>query len=162
MCRSLRMFTLSAMLLSIAAGSLRAQDTPVALNRIPKTVVDALMARFPNARIDNCTSAREGGNLVYDIEFTRDGGKWEADITAKGVLINYEKAIDAGSLPKAVSDTVAKRYPKATFKEVMEETEVKGTAEKVSAYEIVLATRGKNDVEVRVSPDGRLLDDTTK
>jgi len=61
-----------------------------------------------------------------------------------------------------VSDTVAKRYPKATLKAIMEETEVQGRTETLSAYEIVLATPGKKDVEVRVSLDGRLLDGAAK
>ena len=40
--------------------------------------------------------------------------------------------VAAKDLPKAVSDAVAKRYPKATLKEIMEETEVKGKDEKLS------------------------------
>ena len=42
----------------------------------------------------------------------------------------------------------------------MEETEVKGKDEKLSAYEVVLVTADKKDVEVRVSPDGKILEDT--
>ena len=42
----------------------------------------------------------------------------------------------------------------------MEETEVKGEAERLSAYEVVLVTANKKEVEVRVSPDGRILEDT--
>ena len=44
----------------------------------------------------------------------------------KRTYINYEKAIEARDLPRAVRDAVEKRYPKATLKEIMEETEVKG------------------------------------
>ena len=42
----------------------------------------------------------------------------------------------------------------------MQETDVNGKDEKLSAYEVVLVTSDKKDVEVRVSPDGRILEDT--
>jgi hypothetical protein len=37
---------------------------------------------------------------------------------------------------------------------------VKGKDEKLSAYEVVLETADKKEVEVRVSPEGRILEDT--
>jgi hypothetical protein len=46
------------------------------------------------------------------------------------------------------------------LKEVMEETEVMGKSEKLSAYEVVLDTADKKEVEVRLSPDGKILEDT--
>ena len=42
----------------------------------------------------------------------------------------------------------------------MEETEVQGKDEKLAAYEVVLVTADKKDVEVKVSPDGKILEDT--
>ena len=122
--------------------------------------MDALLAKFPKAKIDKCTKAKEGDDIVYDIEFKQEGRKCEADITEKGDYINYEKAIEAKDLPKAVRAAIDKRYPKAALKEVMEETEVKGKDEKLSAYEVVLETADKKEVEVRVSPNGKILEDT--
>ena len=133
---------------------------PVKPDRIPGAVMDALHAKFPKAKIDTCTKAKEGDDVVYDIEFKQDGRKCEADITEKGTYINYEKAIEAHTLPKAVRNAIDQRYPKSTMKEIMEETEVKGKEEKLSAYEVVLVTADKKDVEVRVSPDGKILEDT--
>jgi len=77
-----------------------------------------------------------------------------------GIYINYEKAIKAKGLPKEVSGAIKKRYPKSALKEIMEETEVKGKGEKLSAYEVVLETADKKEVEVRVSPKGKILEDT--
>jgi hypothetical protein len=42
----------------------------------------------------------------------------------------------------------------------MEETEVMGKTEKLSAYEVTLTTADKKEVEVRLSPDGKILEDT--
>ena len=144
----------------IGTGNVRAQEEAVPQDKIPKLVMDSLLAKFPNAKIDKCTKAKEGDDVVYDIEFKQEGRKCEADIKESGVYINYEKAIEAKDLPKAVSDAVEKRYPKATLQEIMEETEVKGKEEKLSAYEVVLVTADKKEVEVRLSPDGKILEDT--
>jgi hypothetical protein len=151
-----------ALCLIIGTSNVRAQEEAVPQNEIPKAVMDALLAKFPKALIDKCTRAREGADLVYDIEFRQEGRKCEADITGNGTYINYEKAIDEKGLPKAVTQAVKNRYPKSVLKEVMEETEVKGKEEKLAAYEVVLRTAEKQEVEVRVSPGGEILEDTGK
>ncbi|MBA4063351.1 MAG: hypothetical protein C0501_06495 [Isosphaera sp.] len=155
--RHLATAALAAFALTLPA---RADEEKVPPDKIPKAVMDALQAKFPKAKIDKCTRAKEDGAVVYDIEFTQDGRKCEADIKEDGTYINYEKEIPAKDLPKAARDALDKRYPKATFKEVMEETEVKGKDEKVAAYEVVLETADKKEVEVKVSPDGKILEDS--
>ena len=146
--------------LLIGTAAARADEEKVPLDKIPKAVMDSLLAKFPKAKIDKCTKAKEGDDVVYDIEFKEGDRKCEADITEKGTYINFEKAIAAKDLPKAVKEAIEKKYPKATMKEIMEETEVKGKDEKISAYEVVLETADKKDVEVRVSPEGKILEDT--
>ena len=144
----------------IGAWEVRAQEEAVPPDKIPRAVMEALLAKFPMAKIDKCTKAKEGNDVVYDIEFKQVARKCEADIKENGTYINYEKAIEVKDLPKAVRDAIEKRYPKATLTEVMEETEVMGKDKKLSAYEVVLVTADKKDVEVRVSPDGKILEDT--
>lgn len=147
-------------------GPVVADEEKVPLDKIPKAVADALRAKFPKAKIDKCTKDKEGDEVVYDIEFKEDERKCEADIKENGDYINFEKAIEAKKLPKAVSDAIEKRYPKSILKEIMEETQVKakkrnkGNKEKLSAYEVVLDTTDKKEVEVRVSPKGKILEDT--
>src|SRR5262245_24178865 len=150
-----------ALFVFVGTGAVRAQEETVPLDKIPKAVMDALLAKFPKAKIDKCTKAKEGGAVVYDIEFHQQNGrKGEADIKEDGTYINYEKEIDAKDLPKAVREAIEKKYPKSTLKEIMEETEVKGKDEKLSAYEVIVETADKKKVEVRVSPQGKVLEDT--
>jgi hypothetical protein len=127
------------------------------LDKIPKTVMDALKAKFPKAEIHKWTKAKEGGDIVYDIEFKQEGRKCEADIKENGTYINFEKEIVAKDLPEAVKKAVEKKYPKATLKEVMEITAVKDKKEALEGYEIVLETAHKKEVEVTVAPDGKIL-----
>jgi hypothetical protein len=154
------LLAISALLVFISAGVLRAKEEPVAEADIPKVVMDALKAKFSKAKIDKCVKEKEGGDVIYDIEFKQENRKCEADIKADGTYLNYEKAIEAKDLPKAVTAAIEKRYPKSTFKEVMEETEVKGKEEKLAAYEVVLTTSDKKEEEVRVSTDGKILEDS--
>ena len=158
---SVFLVAVSAFLLCVGAGKVQAQEEPVPQDKIPKAVMDALLAKFPKAKIDKCTKAKEGDDIVYDIEFKQQNGrKGEADIKENGTWINYEKEMDAKDLPKAVRAAIEKKYPKSTLKLVMEETEVKGKDEKLSAYEVMIETADKKEVEVRVSPEGKILEDT--
>ncbi len=150
----------AALILFIGTREVSAQEEAVSRKQIPKAVMDALLAKFPKARIDKCTKAREGDDIVYDIEFKEKVRKCEADITEKGIFINFERAIKAKELPVPIRDAIEKRYPKAVLKEIMEETEVEGKDETLAAYEVVLLTANKKEVEVKVSPEGNLLEDT--
>ena len=149
-----------AFLLFVGTAHVRAQEEVVPQDKIPRAVMTALLGKFPKAKIDKCTKAKEGNDVVYDIEFKQDGRKGEADIKENGTYINYELAIEAKDLPKVVRDAIDRKYPKATLKEIMEETEVHRKDEKLSAYEVVLVTADKKELEVRLSPDGKILEDT--
>ena len=139
---------------------IRADEESVPVDKIPKAVMDALLGKFPKAKVDKCTKANEENTVVYDIEFKEGTRKCEADIKESGAYINYEKAIEAKDLPTAVKNAVEKRYAKSTLKEIMEETEVKGKDEKLSAYEVVVTTADKKEEELRLSSDGKILEDT--
>src|SRR5262245_8555766 len=68
----------------------RALEEPVPPDKIPKAVMDALLSKFPKAKIDKCAKAKEFGTIVYDIEFKQEGRKCEADIKENGTYVNYE------------------------------------------------------------------------
>jgi len=144
----------------VSLSATQAQEEAVKPEQIPKAVMDALKSKFPQAKIDKCTKAKEGDDVIYDIEFKQEGRKCEADIKENGTYINYEKLIAEKDLPKVCREAIEKKYPKATLGDVMEETEVKGKDEKLSAYEVMLTTADKKEVEVRLSPDGKILEDT--
>lgn len=156
--RLLSAVAVAAFVLALAA---HAADEPKDLDKIPKAVMGALKAKFPDPKIRKWTKETEKGKVVYDIEFTtKDGKKAEADIFEDGTIENYEMEFDARKLPKAVTAAVEKKYPKARMKEVMEITEIKDGKESHGGFEIVLETADKKDVEVTVAKDGKILEDT--
>lgn len=139
----------------------RAQDKDkLDLDKIPKKVMDALKAKFPMPEITKWTKEKEGADEVFDIEFKLKGRKYEADIKEDGTIVNYEKEIAIKDLPKAVTRAVEAKYPKSTFKEVMEMTDVIGKNEKLHGYEITLETADRKSIEVTVAPDGKILEDS--
>ena len=144
------------------AATAQDKKEPPDLDKIPKAVMDGLKAKFPRPVITKWTMEKEGNKVVYDIEFTQDGRKCEADIYEDGTIHNFEKAVEAKDLPKAVTDAVEKKYPRATMKTIMEVTEVKEKKEMLEGYEIELVTADKKDVEVTVAPDGKILEDSTE
>jgi uncharacterized membrane protein YkoI len=150
------LFALTALAAPAFAGKEQAKD----LDKIPKAVMDALKAKFPGAKITKWTKETEDGKLVYDIEFTQNGKKAEADIAPDGTIQNYEREFDAKNLPKAVTEAVAKRYPGAKMKEVMEITDIKAGKEVHGGFEITLQTADNRNVEVTVARDGKILEDT--
>jgi hypothetical protein len=147
---------LAAFVLAVPAA--RAEDKK---DEIPKKVMDTLKAKFPKAEIRKWTKEKENDKVIYDIEFKQGTQNFEADIFEDGSIQNWEKAIEAKDLPKAVRDAVDKKYPKATLKEVMEVNEVKDGKDKLEGYEIVLETADKKEVEVMVAPDGKILEDSS-
>jgi hypothetical protein len=151
---------LAGLLLLVSGAAAQDKKDKLDLDKIPKKVMDTLKAKFPKAEIQMWTMEKEGDIVVYDIEFKQEGRKFEADIKEDGTIHNWEKEIAAKDLPAAVRKAVDKRYPRATLKEVMAITEVKGKDEKLEGYEIVLDTADKKEVEVTVAPDGKILEDS--
>jgi hypothetical protein len=160
-----RRVALVAVLVAFAfAASIACADDKdkIAPDKIPQKVMDSLKAKFPKAEIQKCTKEKEGDAIVFDIEFTENGRKCEADIKEDGTMVNYEKEVAVKDLPKKVLEAVEKKYPKATLKECMECTEIKGKEEKLEGYEINLVTADKKEIEVTVSPEGKILEDSSE
>ena len=67
-----------------------------------------------------------------------------------------EKEIAAKDLPKAVTDGLQKKYPKATYKFAEEVFVIEDGKEKLGYYEVLLVTAEKKTLEVEISPDGSI------
>jgi hypothetical protein len=130
------------------------------LHKIPKSVMDALTAKFPRAEIRKWTKETEDGVVLYDIELKQDGRNFEADIKEDGTFHNWEKEIEARELPDVVKKAVEKKYPKSTLKMSMAITAVTNGKDSLEGYEIIVETADKSEVEVTVGPDGKILEDS--
>ncbi|MGH7560217.1 MAG: hypothetical protein ACRENB_04270 [Gemmatimonadales bacterium] len=149
-----------AALLVVPAPIARAQEkSKLGLDKIPPKVMNTLKTRFPGAEIAKWTREEEDGVVIFDFEFRVNGRNFEADIREDGGIHNWEQAITPRELPDAVTQAVERRYPRSTLREIMRITAVKIGKESLEGYEIVLATADRKDVEVTVSPTGKILED---
>ena len=126
-------------------------------DKIPQKVMAAIKGRFPGADITAAEREVEDGNVVYDIELTHQGRKYEMDIKEDGTIIEIEKEIKLKDLSEAVAKAVKAKYPKATIVEIMEVNKVKGKQETPDHYEIVIETADKKKMELEVSLDGKSI-----
>jgi uncharacterized membrane protein YkoI len=126
-------------------------------DKLPKKIMDVIKGRFPEARITSAEKELEDGKVVYDIELTHKGRKYEMDILDDGTLIEIEKQVDIKDLPRAVAKALEAKFPKAKLEEVMEVNKVKDKKETPDHYEVVLVTADKKKLEVTVSLDGKTI-----
>jgi uncharacterized membrane protein YkoI len=138
-------------------ASAAADEEKVPLDKIPRKVMAAIKARFPGARIDKASKETSDGKVVYDIELTHKGRKYEMDIKEDGTVLEVEKEIPAKEVPRAVTKALKGKYPRHTIKVVMEVNLVKDNKETPDHYEVTLESADKKTLEVTVSLDGKTV-----
>jgi uncharacterized membrane protein YkoI len=154
---------LAVLLGSASASAVRADDEEkVPLDKVPKAVMDAVKARFPDAEIKGAEKETEGGRTIYELEIKYKKDEIDVDVTPDGDIAEIEKEIEYKDLPKAVSKALEEKYPKAEFDEVEEVTKVEKKVEKLAFYEVQVKTADKQKLEVQVDPDGKILNEEKK
>ena len=159
--RSLCIGMAAAVLLAAAGPAARA-DEKVDLDKVPKAVVDAVKARFPDAEIKGAEKETEDGKTYYELEILNKKDEIDVELTPDGDIAEIEKEIEYKDLPKAVSKALEDKYPKAEFDEVEEVTKVEKKTEKLAFYEVQVKTADKKHLEVEVDPDGKILNEEKK
>jgi hypothetical protein len=139
-------------LMTLAANG-RAEKIP--LDKVPEKIMAAINARFPGAQLKGVEKETEDGAVVFDVELTQKGRKYESDIKEDGTIIEIEKEVAAKDFPDACARAVAAKYPKAKVTEIMEVNKVNGAKETPDHYEVVLEEPGKKSFEALVSLDGK-------
>jgi len=149
------------MVAPVAQGQDKAKAEPkaekIALDKVPQPIMKAVTTRFPGAKLRSVEKEIEDGKVVFDVELTQEGRKYEMDIKEDGTILQIEKEVAAKNLPQAVTKTLEGRYPKATLKEIMEVSKVEGKQETPVAYEVVLVTAAGMNLEVEISLAGKFL-----
>ena len=127
--------------------------------KIPEAIMNALVAKFPQAEIEKWTKEKEDTIVVYDVEFKQADQKFEADIKEDGSIHNWEKEITYQDLPDTVRKVMEVNYPVSTIAEVMEITTVTDGMDILEGYEILFTTTDQKDMEVTISPAGAVLEE---
>lgn len=62
-------------------------EVSMTLDQMPAPVRDAILRITPEANITQLTSETEGGQMVYEVEYTANGQAREAEFNAQGTLL---------------------------------------------------------------------------
>ncbi|HEV3415629.1 MAG TPA: PepSY-like domain-containing protein [Pirellulales bacterium] len=143
---------------AMSAANGRAADT-IPLDKVPEKIMAAINSRFPGQELKSVEKETENGNVVFDVELTQKGRKYEADIKEDGTILEIEKETAAKDFPAACSDAIKAKYPKAKIEEIMEVNKVEGKKETPIHYECVLSEPGKKSFEVVVALDGKTVEE---
>jgi uncharacterized membrane protein YkoI len=140
----------------VSAGLWGAEES-VPLDKVPKPVLDAVKARFKDAKLTEASKETEDGKLVYEVTVNDKGQHIDVTLTPDGEIVLIEKTIAAKDLPKPVTKALEEKYAKATYKIVEEIIKVEKKEEKLAYYEVLLVTADKKKLEVEVSAEGKII-----
>ncbi|HEY7154112.1 MAG TPA: PepSY domain-containing protein [Gemmataceae bacterium] len=160
--RQVRNWLAASIVLGALSGVLaraddEAKEEKVSLDKVPKAALDAVKAKFKDAKLVSAQTEKEDGKLVYEINLQHKGQTIEVTVTPDGKIVSIEKTIAAKDLPKEVAKTIESKYPKATI-EIAEEVTEGGKTN----YEVLLALADKKKVEVVLDPTGKILKEEKK
>ena len=147
---------IAALLLALAP---RAHAAEVALDQVPKVVMDAVTTRFADATVRAAaTEKTPEGNEVYEINLEgKDLNNIDMTLTPEGAMVLIEQQIERERLPAALAKTLEAKFPKARYRLIEEVITMKDKEEKLSHYEVLLITRQKQIRSVEVGLDGKIL-----
>jgi hypothetical protein len=151
--RGLILWSAAVAVIGFVAPGVSADDKEekISPDKLPRAVAAAIKARFPDGKVTGAEKETEDGKVVYDIELTSGGLKYEMDMLADGTIVEIEKEVK--EVPAVVAKAIAGKYPKAKVVEVMERSKVKDRKETPADYEVTIEAGGKK-AEVIVSLDG--------
>lgn len=142
----------AAAVLVVLAGTARADEEKVPLNKLPRAVVDAVKAKYPGAELKGAEKEVEKGKTYYEVALTHKGKKLEVTLTPEGKIVEVEKEITARDLPAPVTEGIEAKYPKAKIKRAEEITKGGKTL-----YEALIETADKKKFEVVLDPTGKIV-----
>ena len=141
-----------------AVATVHADQEKIEIKDLPKAVQSTLTTKYPNGTLIKATKEEEKGRAIYEVTVEVEKKKLEVVLSAKGKLLEVEQAIDAGHLPKAVASAIKDRYPKAQIKKIEQVTKFEEDEEE-KFFEVVLSSKDKLNLEVKISPVGKILEE---
>jgi uncharacterized membrane protein YkoI len=137
----------------------QAGEKKVELDKVPKAVMDAIKAKFPNAKLLGASTEIEGDKTVYEISLTYKDHHYDVTLEPEGKILDIEKEIPVKDLPKVITDALEAKYPKAKLSKA--EELIKGDG-KLHAYEVILTTADNNTFEVVLDLKGKITKEEKK
>lgn len=149
---------LAAVVAVVLLAGAHAGEQKVPLDKVPKAVMDAVKAKYPDAKLLRASSEEDKGKTVYEVSLKYKGQHHDVSVESEGKIVGIEREIAAKDLPKVVSDALEAKYPAPKYKLVEELLKGDGT---LHAYEVLL-TSNDTTVEVVLDLKGKILKEEKK
>jgi uncharacterized membrane protein YkoI len=145
----------------VLAGQLRAHgdEEKIALDKLPRAVMNAVKAKFPTAELKGASKETENGKTSYEVTLTLNQANHDVILTAEGKITAIEKVIKSHDLPRAVADALKAKYGDATIKAA---EQISDADDKITAYEVQIVKADKKELEVKLDPEGKILNEEKK
>src|SRR5438046_1608236 len=78
----------------------RKAEKTVSESTLPEKVRKTFVEKFPNATINKAESEKEGGAMVWDIEFRVGRKHMETDISEDGIMLEVSEQVAKNAVPK--------------------------------------------------------------
>jgi uncharacterized membrane protein YkoI len=126
----------------------------------PAAAEQAVMAAFPNAKIEKAKWEREDGVGAFAVDLEQGKQEFEARVSPDGTLIEVETELAAGELPQAVTDALAKsvkgEIKEAAKQEVRAEPKLVTLPATRTIYTVAVV-EGHKRGEIEVAADGSVV-----
>lgn len=169
-------FGLIALTFNSAGFAADEDEEKVAIDKLPKAVVDAVKKMFPKAEITGATKEEEEKEedeedekgkkdqddakgddeddekpeVLYEVTIKSDGKEIDVTVEESGEIEEIERTIDLKDLPTLVTEALAKKFPGATLKSAEVVYEVEDGKEELECYEVKLEGADKKEIEAAV------------
>ncbi|MEZ6034053.1 MAG: hypothetical protein R3C17_13240 [Planctomycetaceae bacterium] len=146
-------------------GNVRAEEKFVPLEKLPKSVSEAVRKMFPQAEMLKASEEQDEADddeVVYEVTVKVDGKKIDITVDDEGEIELLEKEIALKDLPKAVSETLARMYSKDTLKSAEAVYELEDGKEELEFYEVQLKNADGKVVEARIKANGKVVQEDDK
>jgi hypothetical protein len=146
----------------------RDKETTVSEMKLPDKVRATFVDKFPNAVINKLESEKEGGVVVWDIEFRDAKSYKETDIAEDGTMLEYTVHVTKKTFPKKAMKTVeaeAKKQESAmgTMERIEVSYETKDgkvvKLDKPQTHYAVELKKGDQMSEIVVDANGKVIEE---
>jgi len=133
-------------------------DEDVKPQDLPRSITDAVKAKFPKAKITSAEKGTEDGKPIYEVSIKSEQRNIDVTLTPDGEILSFEKTLLPKDRPKVMMESLKSKYPDASIK-LIEEVWEHG---KKTGYEGTIITDSKKTVEVAFDAKGKLIDKEKK
>lgn len=140
----------------VLAAVARADETKVEMKDVPAPVMKSVMAKFPDAKIEEAVKEVDDGETTYEISLIHKGVAIDVAVEADGEIEEIETETAVADLPKAVTDAILAKHAGAKLMRA-EEIVAFDDGKESKFFEVVVVHDFKR-LEVRLTAAGEFIE----